>query len=101
MLKRRVSSDRHRRRSWYCEGWGAPSAAEVALQAYALRDDTRLASKLASEARSRAWYGVIHADMAKEIPAWPQLQGNVLTCGDVASRYTRYVPGSALSLQFR
>jgi hypothetical protein len=31
----------------------------------------------------------------------PRLRCKVLTCGDVASRYTRDVPGSALSSQFR
>jgi hypothetical protein len=44
---------------------------------------------------------VIHVDMTRRILAWPRLRGNVLTCGDAAPRYTRYVPGSALSPQFR
>ena len=50
MAERRVSSGCRRRRSRDCEGWGAQSAAEVALQTYALRDDKRLASKASSEA---------------------------------------------------
>jgi len=53
MAKRRVSSDCHRRRSRDCEGWGAQSPAEVALQAYALRGGKRLASNVSSEARSQ------------------------------------------------
>ena len=49
VVKRRVSSGRHRRRSQDCEGWDAQSAAEVALQAYVRRHDKRLADKVSSE----------------------------------------------------
>jgi len=49
VVKRRVSSGRHRRRSRDCEGWDAQSAAEVALQAYVRRHDKRLADKVSSE----------------------------------------------------